>query len=56
MCIGIDAIASTPLSDNQFLNPLAFETHFKGNLNARAWMWKDHNSFAETQAVTTLAF
>ena len=53
--IGVDATASTPLPVNQYLTPLAFEERFKGNLNAQAWMWKDHTSYEEAKNLTTLA-
>ncbi|MGQ1787388.1 ribulokinase [Saccharicrinis sp. GN24d3] len=53
--IGVDATASTPIPVNQFLTPLAFEERFKGNLNAQAWMWKDHTSFKEAADITAVA-
>lgn len=53
--IGIDATASTPMPVNQHLTPLAFDERFKGNLNAQAWMWKDHTSYKEASGITQLA-
>ena len=40
--IGIDSTGSTPIPVDQNLNPLMFQNKFKNNLNAYAWLWKDH--------------
>jgi L-ribulokinase len=32
--------------------PLSSLEHFKNNLNAYAWMWKDHTSYAEADLIT----
>jgi L-ribulokinase len=53
--IGIDATASTPLPVTQDLKPLSRLPEFAGNLNAYAWMWKDHTSFKEAEAITFAA-
>ena len=53
--IGVDTTGSTPLPvDNNGL-PLTFHDEFKKNLNAQAWLWKDHTAFAEAQEITELA-
>ena len=35
--------------------PLAMLDAFKGNLNAQAWLWKDHTGHAEAAQITALA-
>jgi L-ribulokinase len=53
--IGVDATASTPLPVDENMTPLSFKDEFKNNLNAKAWMWKDHTSMAEAEKITALA-
>jgi L-ribulokinase len=53
--IGIDATASTPIPVTENLKPLAEQAEFADNLNAYAWMWKDHTSIKEAQMITELA-
>lgn len=53
--IGIDATGSTPIPVDEHNRPLASHEKFKDNLNAKAWMWKDHTSEAEAAAITGLA-
>jgi L-ribulokinase len=53
--IGVDTTGSTPLPVEQNGTPLAFLRKFKDNLNAQAWLWKDHTSYAEAQEITELA-
>ena len=53
--IGVDTTGSTPIpvdADNQ---PLALHPHLQGNLAAHAWLWKDHTSAAEAEAITATA-
>src|SRR3990172_4741220 len=53
--IGVDTTGSTPMpvdADNQ---PLALPPHLQGNLAAHAWLWKDHTSAAEAEAITETA-
>ena len=50
--IGIDATGSTPLPVTQEMTPLSSLEHFKNNLNAYAWMWKDHTSHMEADLIT----
>ncbi len=52
--IGVDATGSTPLPITQNLQPLSELLQFKENLNAYAWMWKDHTAHKEAQAITEL--
>lgn len=53
--IGVDATASTPLPVNAEGVPLAEDKRFKNNLNALAWLWKDHTSFEEAAQITRAA-
>ncbi|MDI6849793.1 MAG: ribulokinase [Candidatus Saccharicenans sp.] len=53
--IGIDTTGSTPIPVDRNGLPLAFHDEFKNNLNAQAWLWKDHTSFAEAREITELA-
>jgi len=53
--IGIDATASTPVPVDENLSPLASLAEFSDNLNAYAWMWKDHTSINEAEKITSEA-
>jgi len=53
--IGVDATASTPLPVNVSGVPLCNTLPFKKNINAHAWLWKDHTSFAEAEEITAAA-
>ena len=53
--IGIDSTGSTPIPVDQNLNPLMFQNKFKNNLNAYAWLWKDHSAVAEAGLITEKA-
>ena len=53
--IGVDTTGSTPLPVDENLIPLAFRDEFKNNLNAQAWLWKDHTSIKESVEITKLA-
>ena len=39
----------------QQLRPLAADPRFARNLNAQAWMWKDHSGMDEAEQITALA-
>jgi len=53
--IGLDATASTPIPVSQEMKPLSYYEEFRGNLNAMAWLWKDHTSSSEAEEITELA-
>ncbi len=53
--IGVDTTGSTPLPVDKNMQPLAFKDEFKNNLNAQAWLWKDHTSIEESIEITKLS-
>ena len=46
-------LRAIPVSED--MRPLSFDARFKKNLNAMAWLWKDHTAFAEAEEITTKA-
>lgn len=53
--IGVDTTGSTPLPVDSTMTPLASTDRFKNNLNAYAWMWKDHTGMEEAEKITETA-
>ena len=53
--IGVDTTGSTPIPVDENLIPLALKDEFKENLNAQAWLWKDHSSIEESKKITKLS-
>jgi len=53
--IGVDTTGSTPVPVDEQLRPVAFQEKFKNNLNAQAWLWKDHTAAAEAEQITWIA-
>ena len=53
--IGVDATGSTPLPVTKDLVPLSSVDKFSKNLNAYAWMWKDHTSHGEADYITKIS-
>lgn len=53
--IGVDTTGSTPIPVDSKCRPLATLPEFAGDLDAMAWLWKDHTSHAEAAEITSLA-
>jgi L-ribulokinase len=53
--IGVDTTGSTPMPVDERGVPLVYQPQFANDLNAMAWLWKDHTSFAEAEEITSLA-
>jgi L-ribulokinase len=53
--IGVDTTGSTPLPVDRAGKALASYKEFKRNLNAQAWLWKDHTGYGEAAEITALA-
>jgi len=53
--LGVDTTGSTPIPVDRDGTPLAMLDQFKDNLNAQAWLWKDHTAYAEAAEITELA-
>ncbi len=49
--IGVDTTASTPLPLDKDARPLAMKMELSGDINACAWLWKDHSSHAEADEI-----
>lgn len=54
--IGVDTTGSTPIPVDAQCRPLAFDVKYKDNLNAKAWLWKDHTAIEEAKRITELGF
>jgi L-ribulokinase len=53
--IGVDTTGSTPIPVDKNGTPLGMLPEFKNDLDAQAWLWKDHTAFAEAAEITEKA-
>lgn len=53
--LGVDTTGSTPIPVDRKGQPLAFDARFEKDLDAMAWLWKDHTSFDEAGEITDLS-
>jgi L-ribulokinase len=52
--VGVATTGSTPLPLDGDGRPLALDPRFAGDPAAKAWLWKDHTSYAEAAEITAL--
>mgnify|MGYP006302148299 CR=1 FL=1 len=53
--LGVDTTGSTPIPVDRRGMPLAFDSRFEKDLDAMAWLWKDHTAIPEAEEITELA-
>jgi L-ribulokinase len=53
--LGFATTGSTIIPVDNTNTPLALQDEFKHNLNAHAWLWKDHTSYQEAQEINRIA-
>lgn len=53
--LGVDTTGSTPIPVDEKGIPLALKPGFEGDLDAQAWLWKDHTAHEEAAKITETA-
>ncbi|MBI3985677.1 MAG: ribulokinase [Lentisphaerae bacterium] len=53
--LGVDTTGSTPIPVDAANQPMCLQKKYKKNLNAQAWLWKDHTAFEEAASITETA-
>lgn len=53
--IGVDTTGSSPIPVDAHNVPLGLDPRWRENLNAQCWLWKDHTSYGEAEAITEVA-
>jgi len=53
--IGVDTTGATPIPVDEDARPLALDPRWKDNPAAHAWLWKDHTSADQADAITKAA-
>jgi len=53
--IGVDSTGSSPLPVDEANQALGMDSAWKDCLAAQCWLWKDHTSWREAQAITEIA-
>jgi L-ribulokinase len=53
--IGVDTTGSSPIPVDEGNVPIGIQPHWRGNLAAQCWLWKDHTSYREAARITELA-
>ena len=53
--LGMDGTGSSPIPVDARNVPLALDPKYQHNLNAQCWLWKDHTSIPQADAVTATA-
>ncbi len=53
--IGMDGTGSSPIPVDASNVPLALDPAYQDNRNASCWLWKDHTSISEAEALTATA-
>jgi L-ribulokinase len=53
--LGVDTTGSTPLPVDEKGRPLSADDRFADDLNAKAWLWKDHTAHEEAEDITEAA-